>query len=236
MGAFVTASLITAVIEIPFSLSSSSNPSTTQLIISGLAEFLILLISQVLSAGVALVHLNMTRGLAFSFTNIFEPFKKSADRFFGAALLQCLLSVLACLPALLCMGISHFLLTDVSAISSIVEIVGWVLSLLLAVLISLTYPFVYFFLLDYPQMKVIAAFKECRLLMKKNKGRYFYLLLSFLGYWALIVCSMGLTAIWLCPYMTQTEVNFYLDRTGELDRIPVRDYKKKPSSHINLTI
>ena len=79
-------------------------------------------------------------------------------------------------------------------------------------------------------MKVLAAFRECRLLMKGNRGRLFYLFLSFIGWSLLSLCSLGIAALWVRPYMNQTFVIFYLDCTGELDRIPVRTYPAPEAS------
>ena len=75
MGAFVAASFIPLVIEIPFSMSMNTTPSTSQMIITLLAEFLISLVAFVLSAGVTLVHLNMTRNQEFKVMQIFSPFR-----------------------------------------------------------------------------------------------------------------------------------------------------------------
>lgn len=225
MGAFITASLIPTVIEIPFSMSTGDYPTTAQYIIVGLAEFLIMLISQVLSTGVSRIHLNMTRGETYRLINLFDPFKSGADRFFGAALLFDLLSLLLCVPLIL--GAVCFYFSDITAISVTILLLTGVLSLILTIAFTLNYNFVFYFLLDYPQMKVRAAFKECRRLMKGNKKRFLYILFSFVGWSALILCSFGIAALWISPYMTQTLVTFYLDCTGELDRIPVRDYSKE---------
>ena len=62
MAAFLTASLIPTLIEIPFSMTLGDYPGTPQLIISTIADILILLIAQMLDTGVMLVHMNMTRG------------------------------------------------------------------------------------------------------------------------------------------------------------------------------
>lgn len=221
MGAFVTASLIPTVIEIPFSLSMGDYPTPTQLIISFLANFLIMLIFQVLSVGVIHLHLNMTRNTSYRLSNVFDPFRSGVERFFGAIFLLDLLSVLACLPVI--GGAFYFYYNEISSVTILVFVLSGLISLLLSVFLTLNYQFVSFFLLDYPQMKIIGAFRECRLLMKHNKMRLLYILLSFLGYSLLILCSLGIASLWVSPYMTQTLVVFYLDCTGELDRIPIRN-------------
>lgn len=227
MGAFVTASLITAVIEIPFSLSTGNPPSSPQLIIFLLAEYMIALISFVLGAGVIRVHLNMTRNYTYKISDVLCPFREGAERFFGAAFLMSLISIVCGIPAIA--GSLYFYYSEITPTTVVILILAVLLSMLLFLYPALTYQFVCYFLLDYPQMKALAAFKECRLMMHKNKGRLFYILLSFIGFSLLIICSLGIASLWACPYMTQTFTIFYLDCTGELDRIPVRDYHSSPT-------
>jgi uncharacterized membrane protein len=221
MGAFVTASIIAAAIEIPFSMSLGDNPSITQLIITFLAEYLILLLSQILSAGVIRVHLNMARGYEFRIQQIFAPFRERFERYFGAAFFLSLLSIAVCIPMIAGILVFAFC-ADNFAFPAL--ILGFVVSVILVVYVALTYNFVFFFLLDYPQMKAIDAFHESRRLMQHNRLRLFRLLLSFIGYGVLVLCSLGIASLWVSPYMTQTLVTFYLDATGELDQIPVRSY------------
>ena len=231
MGAFVTAGLIPSVIEIPFSLSDVPTPTTSQIIICSLAQFLILLIGQVLNAGVAKIHLNMTRGKEFRLGQLFDPFRQGADRFFGAAFIYSLLSILICIPA--AAGIYYSYLMDDLALTGIALMVGLLISLILIVIFSLNYQMIFYFLLDYPQMKVTHAFKECRLLMKGNKKRLLYIIFSFVGWNLLALCSFGIASLWISPYQTQTLITLYLDCTGELDQIPVRDYTKQSTPYSN---
>lgn len=231
MGAFVAACLIPTLIEIPFSMSLGDYPATSQLIITWVADFLILLIAQVLSTGSSLVHLNMTRGKTYGISQIFAPFKSGAERYFGAALLFFSLTLLTLAPA--AGGGIYFYRTKLSGLSAAVLALSVLLSLLFFIMLLLYYRLAFLFLLDYPQMKVTAAFKESRHLMKGNKKRLFRILCSFLGWGALILFSFGIAALWVSPYMTQTLIIFYLDCTGELDRIPVRDYGKETGAFPN---
>lgn len=232
MGAFLTAWLIPTVIEIPFSMSLGEYPTNAQLIISSLADFLIMLIGQVLAIGCLLVHLNMTRTKEYKLLTLFSPFRSGAERHFGACLLYDLLLVAACIPGIL--ATLWFYYTELTGVSIAVLVICCIFSLVLSVAVTLAYRLCFLFLLDDPQMKVLAAFKECRRMMKGNKLRLFYIFVSFLGWYGLVICSFGIAALWVVPYMTQTLVTFYLDCTGELDRIPVRDYRNEPRTNFNL--
>ena len=57
--------------------------------------------------------------------------------------------------------------------------------------------------------------------MHGNRLRLLYILLSFIGYGLLVLCSFGIASLWVVPYQTETLVIFYLDCTDELNRIPV---------------
>ena len=217
MGAFVTAGLIPALIEIPFSMSAGDYPTTTQLIITTAARFL--------------VQLNMTRKKPFKLVQVFQPFRERTDRYFGAVLLYTLLVLLAGAPAIA--GTVWFSYTGPTAACVAVLILSCLLSIFLIVAFMLNYQLIYLFLLDDPQMKVTAAFRASRRLMKGNKQRLLSLFVGFLGWGGLIVCSFGIAALWAVPYMTQVLITFYLDCTEELDRIPVRDYGRESGSFIN---
>jgi uncharacterized membrane protein len=231
MGAFVIASLIPALIEIPFSMTSGNLGFSIQTVIFLLAEYLITLIGLVLNMGVVRIHLNLTRGMEFKLIQLFDPFRYGADRFFGGAVIASLFSIAANIPVTC--GLTSFYQNGVSAASVLTLIVTSLVSLVLALLVALSYQFASYFLLDYPAMKVTAAFRECRRLMRGNRGRFFYLMLSFIGWECLVLCSLGIASLWVNPYITQTYTNFFLDTTGELDRIPPRHYVNVTAGYEN---
>ena len=81
----------------------------------------------------------------------------------------------------------------------------------------------FFLMVDHGNMGVIEAFRESSELMQGNKGRLFYIYLSFIGWSLLGLLSCGLGMLWVTPYMMQTTVNFYREVIGELDQKPEFD-------------
>lgn len=217
MTAFFLSTFITLLIETPFSLSMSDTPSIPQYIITYAAEFLISLIAVILGAGTTYIHLNLARKKEVAVKQLFFAFKQHPDRYIGAGLLTALLAVAGLVPFLL--GTAFFLFAPLSILSVAALIVTGLVSIVLTIYLTITYAMVIYFLIDYPEMKVIQAFRESRLLMKKKKGRFLYLTLSFLGWYLLILLSFGIASLWIIPYQNQTFVQFYLDATGETDRI-----------------
>ena len=222
MGAFVIAGIITAIIETPFSLLLHDYPSVFQIVTSLLAYYLITLIGLVLNIGIISVHLNMSRGSKFGLKQIIEPFLHNTERYFLLSFLFSLSALFSCIPLIGC-GF-FFYLYDGKTITAPVLIFAGVLTAILLISVILNYGLVFFLLLDQPDAKVTSLFHKSRLIMKKNKGRFLYLLLSLLPWCIPIFCSFGIASLWLCPYMTQIFTVFYLDCTGELNQIPVRNY------------
>ena len=157
MAAFLTASLIPTLIEIPFSMTLGDYPGTPQLIISTIADILILLITQMLDTGVMLVHMNMTRGQTYRIRDVFTPFRNGAERFFLAAVLFDVFLVIAGIPAIA--GVLYFYKTGVSDLSGALLAAGSILGLIFTFCVLLTYRMVFFFLLDHPHLSVRDAFR-----------------------------------------------------------------------------
>lgn len=55
----------------------------------------------------------------------------------------------------------------------------------------------------------IEAISRSRALMNGHKWQYFKLLLSFIGWWILVILTAGLLVIWVGPYYQIAKVNFY---------------------------
>ena len=96
-------------------------------------------------------------------------------------------------------------------------IVGVVIDYILMLMFS--QPF--YILLDDPTKGVIQSMKESAQLMRGNKGRYFYILLSFIGWMLLGALSFGIGMLWVSAYLSATQVYFYMDITGGLTVLPV---------------
>ena len=88
----------------------------------------------------------------------------------------------------------------------------------IAFILSLRYSMLFLILLEDNTKGIRQAMRESKALMQGNKGRYFYIMLSFLGWSFLGLLSFGIGFLWIGPYYTQTQVTFYRDITGELDR------------------
>ena len=73
-------------------------------------------------------------------------------------------------------------------------------------------------LIDNENLGAIDAIRQSWAMMHGNKGRFFYLQISFFGLALLCILTLGIDMLWLYPYMMTTEAFFYLDLTGEIDQ------------------
>jgi len=88
----------------------------------------------------------------------------------------------------------------------------WLWSLLLIVpgiVFSIAYSQVFFILRDHPGLKAPEALRRSRAMMKGAKAKYFWLMLSFIGWFLLTLISFGIAAIWMGPYVWAARTKFY---------------------------
>ena len=219
MGAILALGIIPLAAELPFSMLQNSVQPIGQTIIFYIADFLISLITFLLSAGVIYFHLHIARRQKPALGMVFYAFKNHPDRFLAGILLT-LLMVLAAVPAGL--GILLYYITEKSVLAIVRLVILAALSVLLIAFVQLQYALTVYLMLDHAESGVIEALRTSRKMMKGNRKRLLYQFFSFLGLHVLSVLSMGIGYLWVLPYQFQTTANLYLDITGELDSINER--------------
>lgn len=82
---------------------------------------------------------------------------------------------------------------------------------------SLFYVLVYQVAYDNPNLSSKEVVEESERLMTGNRGKYFVLQLSFIG-WAILAClTFGIGFLWLTPYITISTICFYEALAGKSD-------------------
>lgn len=177
------------------------------------------LILMVLYCGLIRLHLKFARGEQVSLSDLFYGFRARPHRIILASLLYFVLSFVCTIPGAIFSGIT----TIVSIFSSFHAVLIFITVLLsiagcvVLIIVGLHFAMTFVLYIDRPDMGTIEAFRTSGRLMKGNKGRLFYISLSFIGWMLLgiLTCYIGL--LWIIPYMIQTITEFYRDITGELD-------------------
>lgn len=82
------------------------------------------------------------------------------------------------------------------------------------IIAALSYSQATFLMLDDPELSALDAIRQSKALMRGHKGEYFTLCLSFFGWLLLSGLTLGILGIWLEPYMTVTQANYYNSLIG----------------------
>ena len=199
---FILTLVITALLN-PYSVLSII---TCQIMI-----YIVSLFVSLLQAGYMKLLLNMNRKEPFSLKDLISPFTLQPDRFLTVNLILLLAEVLLSLP----LDVLSYRTSGMTSLSF--SLGGSLIAALVGLILSLFFGLSNYLLLDNPQMGAIESMKVSCRLMKGNRGRYFYITLSFipLSVACIFTCYIGL--LWLEPYMADTRAHFYMDITGELD-------------------
>ena len=91
-----------------------------------------------------------------------------------------------------------------------IYIILWSLLLFIPGIIkSISYSQTSFILKDYPELKNNAAIELSMAMMKGHKFDYFYLMLTFIGWFFLGILTLGIGLLWVNPYIATASAHFY---------------------------
>ena len=190
-------------------------PTTNTLswILYVIAAFIVQLLSAVLLVGPSVVLLDMSRGGQGRLGDLFYSFRHQPDRILLSQFLIGLMEIACMVPAIVVSLLSDSLHLPVLLILSALFLVLGIAGI---VWITLNYSLVLYLYIDCPQKSVRQLMRESKMLMHGNRGRYFYLKLSFVGLYLLSMVSCFLGMLWLNPYMEMTTLQFYREVIGEI--------------------
>lgn len=187
--------------------------STSGLLIGYLSLLIVSLFSSLLDAGYSYMLLNMARQREYRLSDLFYVFKNMPDHAILISVRLFLITMACLIPALI--GMMLITLFPGVSVFFILYILLLIVSLVLAVIVSIQYSQIYFIYLDNPYLSPKEVMQESKRLMQGNGGRYFYLLISFFGMILLGILSFTIGFLWLTPYMSMTRAEFYRDLIGE---------------------
>ena len=214
IGAMFLLGMFSVILEsVPVTITRNRE-DTTSLIIQFVITLIISVLVYLLQIGMTVIVLHMTRRQAYGLSDLFYTFRAHPDRFIIVSVIQIGISMILQIPAyiflLLYPGdaikrvLLYLLLLLAGSIVSFIVLLGFTLADLL--------------LIDNENLGAIDALRQSWAMMHGNKGRFFYLQISFFGLALLCILTLGIGMLWLYPYMMTTEAFFYLDLTGEIDQ------------------
>ncbi len=198
-------------------LASSAAPggsSVFSILLSLLAGVLIDIVYYILLSGVFKIYLNLCRDNPYKWSDMFNAFKEHPEpvaifaivEYFLRFTLSQTLSLLTVSVFTLSLGGSVSLVVG----SSVMALVVIVLYVYLQISLSM----VLFVHADEPWLSFGELIHRGWNLMKGKRRGYLYMQLSFLGMYALEVCSLGIGTFFVQPYIRTTEGLFYRKISG----------------------
>ena len=86
----------------------------------------------------------------------------------------------------------------------------WMLLLIVPGIIKgISYSQTLYVLKDNPELTTNAAIERSMAMMEGYKMKYFILQLSFIGWILLVILTCGILSLWITPYMSAANANFY---------------------------
>jgi uncharacterized membrane protein len=156
------------------------------------------------------MFLTAGRGEYCKFSYLFSGFTICPGKSILAMLLLILISIAVLAVPVIAFGVLTYMSLRTPAYAAL-GIVIYFAGLIIYYIIALKFALVYYLIIDHPELSVIQLFKTSNRLMKGNKGRFFYITISFIPIMLLGVLSYYIGILFLMPYMQMTFTQFYLN-------------------------
>ena len=217
-------SLLSNAITLVLSLCTSPFENSTSILgmsIYWVITIIVSLLSGLFTAGTAYFFLNICRGNEYRYGDLFHAFKANPARFIIVALITGLPTFLSTLPTYFWTPTTE----DELILYSLISLVSIYIGAIISLIISLFFALSNYLLLDFPEMGAIDSLRMSARLMKGNKGRYFYISISFIGWILLSMFTLGIALLWIEPYINMTMTYFYADILNQLDNERSNDFR-----------
>ncbi len=223
IAALIVMVLISVILDLPFTNMVTQGyrfGAPFRIVIGVIGIVIVMLLTFVFFVGNLWMHLRLSRGQGTRFSDIMYPFRIQPVRFFGFSLLYLLLALPCILPGFICImqgvdysselgvDIKNFPLVAVGAAALIVGVVIYVR-------IMGSWFMASYIMLDDPDIRMMESIRLSMRMMKGNRKKWLFLLLSFIGWLLFSILSFGIALIWIAPYMFQSLSCFYLELIAE---------------------
>ncbi len=208
-AAFLSVASITVVLRLLSSLLvDQSTPAG--LVISYIVSFIISLILGVINAGVLFMSLKISCNEPISVQDVFYGFNYQPDK---VVMIQAVLSGVSLLTTLPTAIFQTIFYQTQDYTYFLLMIIFYVAGTAVYCYVALILSQAIFLLLDFSDRSAKELMKMSIYLMKGQKGRLFYIWISFIPMLLLSVFTCCIGYIWVIPYLHVTMANFYMDLT-----------------------
>lgn len=173
------------------------------------ATFILSLLSGLFVCGEAYIYLKAACNQQVSVSDLFYGFSNAPDKVLKIQAVLTLINLICTLPGTLFLPVAGTEADNpyLFLLFVILMLAGNIINIIL----SLTFSQSYYLMLDFPGYPPKEILTMSRKVMKGNKGRLFYIELSFLPLFILGLCTCCITFLWILPYYQAVKANFFLD-------------------------
>lgn len=191
-------------------------------LLSFVGQIASIVISVPISYGLVVSFMKLKRGEEVKYTDFLtEGFSK-----FGKAWGVCGNTILKMIVPVILVFVFIFLLSfdfvkstlpgsSGPSFLSVIAIIGYIASLIYAVVKGYLYSLTNYILYDNPNMTGKEIVEESARLMKGNRWKFVWLSLTFIGWIILSAFTLYIGLLWVIPYMSVASVCFYEALTGK---------------------
>jgi uncharacterized membrane protein len=170
-----------------------------------------------LSPGMMKMYYNMSTDQKYGLYDLLFALKNKPLKFLGFYFIMVLIGIVLSIPYIIVLIVS--VITNFIPIMIVLLVLMYLVLLAGSLICSIYFSQSLFILIESNDKGVLQSMRESVELMKGNKGRFFYIILSFTGMILLGYGSFGIGFLWIFPYIHCTLTEFYLDIKAEKTKI-----------------
>lgn len=207
VAAYLLVTFLTGFATVSVSSITGNSITIFGIIIHYALLFTISVCTGLLSSGTAYFYLKIVTGHPATVNDVFCGFRMYSDKALTIQAWITLITFIGSIPEYIALYRmpGHF---DSAALTryGLCMILSGVVTLIL----DLLYAPAFFLMHDFPQYSARELLGMSRRLMAGNKGKLFYIYLSYVPLLLLGVLSCGIALLWVFPYMNATLAEFYM--------------------------
>lgn len=208
IGAYLIVTFLTGFATLSVTSLTGNTVSLFGICIHYALLFAVSVFTGLLSSGSAYFYLKIVTGHPAAVSDVFYGFHMDPEKAISIQAWITLLAFLGSLPEYIVLYRMP-VRPDPSALAQYG--LCMILSGVVALVLDLFYAPAFFLMHDFPQYSARELLAMSRKLMAGNKGRLFYLYLSYLPLLLLGILSCGIALLWVFPYLNAALAEFYMD-------------------------
>ena len=211
---YAVAMIISSALAAGTSADISDKAYVFEIVETKLLTFVLAAFLSILVTGFTYILRKIADGQSAGISDLFYVFKNHPDKVIIISFVFTAVQTILMLPATIAghtMTLSQNEPFYHEGRNFLVWILLSIIGIILYMVFALYFAFAYQVYLDDTDESVTDILKRSFWMMKGNVLRYFYMHLTFAGYWILVMLSFGIAALWVTPYQTMSAIQFYYD-------------------------